>query len=342
MPTSQRIADSYSSLREALERLLVHQAPSLHIPSDVGYPVLVLETHSDVAVFATLDGSPEDSYSKAYATFKALYRSNHDKWQERTLSFVLCRHELRSSDDEFFSKTETDVYFCRKYVIALLSEESEQLRQLQRLPFLPLPDDQAGGVTRPPSARAILQSANLSATLAAQIVVDYESTAGNTLNAVLSNLAEREGIPTDLAVERKARPEVLQRSLAVDNTRVSGISIEAFRAYRKRQEFDLDADLVVLYGPNGLGKTSFFDAIDYVCTGRIGRFCHRRIKADRFFGLARHLDSSPEDGSVCLRVRRGEVTSTVTRDLMNWSNARILVMREYKTGRSVAGPVYFG
>jgi len=37
----------------------------------------------------------------------------------------------------------------------------------------------------------------------------------------------------------------------------------------------VDADVVVFYGPNGLGKTSFFDAIDYVCTGRIGRLCRR-------------------------------------------------------------------
>jgi len=245
-------------------------------------------------------------------------------WQERTLSFVLCKHELRSSDDEFLSKMETDVYFCRKYVITLRSEEAEQIRELQRLPFLPLPEDRWGGVTRPPSARAILQSANLSATLATQIVVDYKSTAATTLNTVLSDLSEREGIPTDLSVDRKIRPEVLQRSLAVENTRVSSIAIEAFRAYRKRQEFDLDADLVVLYGPNGLGKTSFFDAIDYVCTGRIGRFCsHRRIKPDRFFGLARHLDSSPEDGSVCLRIRQGDSTSTVTRDLANWTDASL-------------------
>jgi len=319
MNSFQNLEESYSHIGSTLRELLSGQEHVLKILDDIDYPLLILEAGSDIAGFAVLDASPEQAYSSAYTAFKDLYRKNHDSWEDRNLSFVLCRAKIRRSDDAFFSKTETDIYFCRKYVIALHSGDAEQITELQRLPFLPLREDRTGGVTRPPSARTLLQRANLSAGLTKQIVVDYESTASRILENFLSR--PEEFLP-DLAVDSQARSEILCQTPAAESIRISSISIEAFRAYRERQEFDLDADLVVLYGPNGLGKTSFFDAIDYVCTGSIGRFCsHHRIKPDRFFGLARHLDSSPEDGSVCLGIRRGDSTSTVTRNLVNRSIA---------------------
>ncbi|WHH58831.1 AAA family ATPase [Petroclostridium sp. X23] len=61
--------------------------------------------------------------------------------------------------------------------------------------------------------------------------------------------------------------------------KIKEINIEAFRAYEKLQAFDFShnesgniADLVVIYAPNGYGKTSFFDAIEWAITDEIGRF----------------------------------------------------------------------
>ena len=81
------------------------------------------------------------------------------------------------------------------------------------------------------------------------------------------------------------------------------LRVEGFRAYREPQTFDLDASVIVLYGPNGLGKTSLFDAIDYACTGRIGRLCRTRRRQADFARLATHLDKTPGSGSVVLAVR---------------------------------------
>lgn len=59
--------------------------------------------------------------------------------------------------------------------------------------------------------------------------------------------------------------------------KIKSISLEAFRAYEKEQKFDFTtksgnlADLVVIFGPNGFGKTSFTDAIEWAFTGDIGR-----------------------------------------------------------------------
>lgn len=61
--------------------------------------------------------------------------------------------------------------------------------------------------------------------------------------------------------------------------KIKEINIAAFRAYEKLQTFDCKhnksgniADLVVIYAPNGYGKTSFFDAIEWAITDQIGRF----------------------------------------------------------------------
>jgi chromosome segregation ATPase len=41
------------------------------------------------------------------------------------------------------------------------------------------------------------------------------------------------------------------------------MTVEAFRGFRDWQEFDLAASAVVVAGPNGTGKTSFFDALQW-------------------------------------------------------------------------------
>ena len=62
------------------------------------------------------------------------------------------------------------------------------------------------------------------------------------------------------------------------NKKIKEIDIKAFRAYKDEQKFDLMhkrsgkvADLVVIYAPNGYGKTSFFDAVEWAVTGSIER-----------------------------------------------------------------------
>jgi DNA repair exonuclease SbcCD ATPase subunit len=52
---------------------------------------------------------------------------------------------------------------------------------------------------------------------------------------------------------------------------IQKVAIEAFRGFRDRQEFDLTASVVVLAGPNGTGKTSFFDALQWCLLGSIQR-----------------------------------------------------------------------
>lgn len=53
--------------------------------------------------------------------------------------------------------------------------------------------------------------------------------------------------------------------------RLLSIELSGFRGFAQRQEFNLDADAVVVIGANGHGKTSLFDAILWALSGRIPR-----------------------------------------------------------------------
>ncbi|TCU53630.1 AAA domain-containing protein [Novosphingobium sp. PhB57] len=54
--------------------------------------------------------------------------------------------------------------------------------------------------------------------------------------------------------------------------RLKSIAIEGFRAFGRQATFDLDADVILLHGPNGVGKTSLLDAILWTLAGEIARF----------------------------------------------------------------------
>ena len=59
--------------------------------------------------------------------------------------------------------------------------------------------------------------------------------------------------------------------------KVQSLEISGFRAFSKNHSFDLDADIVLVVGVNGQGKTSFFDAILWAVTGAIPRL--RRLES---------------------------------------------------------------
>ena len=53
--------------------------------------------------------------------------------------------------------------------------------------------------------------------------------------------------------------------------RLRSLTIEAFRGFRDAAAFDLDASAIIFSGPNGTGKTSVFDALQWVMLGSIER-----------------------------------------------------------------------
>lgn len=91
---------------------------------------------------------------------------------------------------------------------------------------------------------------------------------------------------------------------------IDRLRIEAFRGFRDAREFDLSASAVVVTGPNGTGKTSFFDALQWVLLGKIERLEALRSRRNvehvvnqyRIGGKASvEIDLSLPSGQVMLR-----------------------------------------
>ena len=81
-------------------------------------------------------------------------------------------------------------------------------------------------------------------------------------------------------LEKSVRDSIIKDKVIKNNVRLKEMKVQGFRIYGKEETFDLDADLVVLYGANGLGKTSFFDAFEYGLTEEIKRFSKKEDKSD--------------------------------------------------------------
>lgn len=95
-----------------------------------------------------------------------------------------------------------------------------------------------------------------------------------------------------------------------NNIKLSKIELEAFRGYKDKVSFDFTlsgnktADLIAIYAPNGFGKTSFFDGVEWNTKGSIERFDENsKIKnAARDFGgpILRNRESSLTQGTVSI------------------------------------------
>ena len=84
-----------------------------------------------------------------------------------------------------------------------------------------------------------------------------------------------------------------------------GLTVEAFRGFRDPASFDLDASAVIFTGPNGTGKTSVFDALQWVLLGSIDR-----LEALRARKTVEHVVSKFRDGRRGPACRSWSVSAT--------------------------------
>ena len=308
---------SFSAIRGAIRTLWpADEVNNVQLSAAAG--MLLFSAPTDVAAFAVLNGHPDRDFPKAYSHFKGLYRENRRAWDERTLSFVVCRTSDHSEDDRYYAALETDPLFCRKYVIRAHDTVSAQREEILRLPFLPLPVNGEAGLQRAQPAQDLLKVAGVSSGFARHLIEPGKRSADRIATSLRDG---HESLPVVLT-----RPPSERLSVAAPRarSRLMSLRVEGFRAYKEPQTFDLDASVIVLYGPNGLGKTSLFDAIDYACTGRIGRLCRTRRKQSDFARLATHLDKAPGSGSVALTVKSDNAAGRewrLQRSTGDWSTA---------------------
>lgn len=313
-------------LFETIKQAISESATATVVPNDSFRDhddLLLLDWRSDIAGFALVGETAKPSYEKAYLHFKTLYRDNKNAWDKRSLSFVLCRLDHSLEKDSFFSLVESDPYFCRKYVIRYSNDPATFVKEIGRLPFLPLPRVGDSSFVRPPSAKQVLQALEFPSNFTRALVEPRKRSAKSLAEDVKKNALIIPSVQTtDIkSIGKLAMVETARR------TRVKSLSVEAFRAYRNIESFDLSAPITVLYGQNGLGKTSLFDAIDFACTGRIGRLFRHQRSPEEFADLATHLDRDAAKANVRIELAcsegDNEVTENAQRSVTDWNYAWI-------------------
>lgn len=314
---------SFETIKEAISE----SATAMVVPNDSFRDLedlLLLDWRSDIAGFALVGEKAKPSYEKAYLHFKSLYRDNKNAWDKRSLSFILCRMDDSVDKDSFFSLVESDPYFCRKYVIRYSENPAALVKEIGRLPFLPLPRVGDSSFVRAPSAKQVLHALDFSADFSRALVESGKRSA-KTLAADI----KRDALSFPSFSASDVEPlEKLAPVEAARRTRVKSLKVEAFRAYRNSETFDLSAPITVLYGQNGLGKTSLFDAIDFACTGKIGRlFRYDQRSPEEFAKLATHLDRDAAESHVRIELDRtedeGHSVEWAQRSVTDWNYAWI-------------------
>lgn len=100
--------------------------------------------------------------------------------------------------------------------------------------------------------------------------------------------------------------------------RLSSVLISGFRGFAETLTLDLSADVILVHGPNGTGKTSLFDAVLWAITGRVARLDAPQAVISKYaeFGEARvELELLGPDGTRLVVRRRqsvGQDTTTLT------------------------------
>ena len=309
---------SYEVLSEVLASLLAGQQWSVEFPTADSHSFLLLQTEEDAAAFVLAEENVEATCRNSYARFKHVYRDRHDEWADHHLSFVVCAPERKpgSQLETFLSQLESDVFFCRKYILHMKRDSSGLAQELERLPFIPVNVSGSTTVRRPLSALQLLRRYGVRQDVAENMALPQRRAAEGILEDLRAD-------PPELEDLRYSGREIESQDEERETRRIRSVCIKGFRAYGQEAVFDVDADVVVLHGPNGLGKTSFFDAIDFACTGRIGRLQKRGRTPQGFMDLVSHRRSGDPSGHVTMEVSTAEGGVSLRRAISERKSAMI-------------------
>ncbi|RJS47448.1 AAA family ATPase [Nocardioides cavernaquae] len=108
-------------------------------------------------------------------------------------------------------------------------------------------------------------------------------------------------------------------AVSTTDSRLVTLAIEGFRGFNRRVELDFDASAVLLHGPNGSGKTSVFDAVQWLLTADIPRLAPFGLRrTDQYLRNAfsdvtqAHVSATFRTRTELIRVtRRGDLRSSL-------------------------------
>lgn len=311
------MAEEFTQIKQSLEFVLSPQDFHMVEISGAESPLfMVLTVKNHKVGFATINGKPKTDYTEALESFKDIYATNAAEWADYDLTLILCKKKSDEPSDEFCNWIEVEPYFCRKFVVDLTKDLNHELK---RLPFIPLSKEIAGVYKTPIDAQTFLTASTMDSNLARYLVSPYVRSADRIIkDSLQGEVGKPNWQPVD--IERF----ISLKKIKTRPVRLEKLQINNFRAFRGTHDFDLDANLVVIFGPNGLGKTSLFDAIDFACTGSIARFEERfRLNNERLLNIFKHLDASIENSNVIITVHENGNTKQIARNMNNRKQADI-------------------
>lgn len=72
---------------------------------------------------------------------------------------------------------------------------------------------------------------------------------------------------------------------------LKSLSVGPFRGFARREDFDLASQLVLIYGPNGTGKSSFCEALEYALLGNVAEAEIKRFRNQHEYLKNAHIKS---------------------------------------------------
>ncbi len=166
-----------------------------------------------------------------------------------------------------------DRYFCRKFVLNVNGEQIQDV--LAGLPFWPTGD--------------LLGKSPMSVAVGVQEVVtgydprltaDFSGYSPGAKSVVEKILGGEYSLSPEPSTSTAVTPPSVASS---DRTRLEALDIVDFRGIRRLRPKDmpLSGDVIFIYGPNGVGKTSIADAVEWVITGQVGRLERQPVLSGR-------------------------------------------------------------
>ena len=232
----------------------------------------VLKTPCFAAFFKLVDAQSglESIHEAAQSEISSIY--GDPSWP-RDLALVLLAVGETPPDPDSIRRVIDDRYICRKFVLNVNGEQIQDV--LANLPFWPA-DDLLG--KSPTSVAAGVQEVVTG--YDSHLIADFSTyTPGADLLANMI-LADEYSLSPEPSTSKAVAPPTVASS---DRTRLEALDIVDFRGIRRLRPEDmpLSGDVIFIYGPNGVGKTSIADAVEWVITGQVGRLDRPPASAGR-------------------------------------------------------------
>ena len=232
----------------------------------------VLKTPCFAAFFKLID-APSDLESIHGATQSEISSICGAPSWPRDLVLVLLAVGATPPDPASIRRVIDDRYICRKFVLNVNGEQIQDV--LANLPFWPAGDLLGKS---PTSVAAGVQE--MVTGYDSRLIAHFSSYSPGAKRVVEKILDDAYSLSPEPSTSKAVAPPSVASS---DRTRLEALDIVDFRGIRRLRPEDmpLSGDVIFIYGPNGVGKTSIADAVEWVITGQVGRLGGQPAAAGR-------------------------------------------------------------